>query len=90
MKDNLEKQRYELEVDGNIVFANYRRENGVLHLLYVEASPALRGTGTANQLLLDIMALARSRGEKVNPICGYAAAWLRKNQKDFGDLVVGG
>jgi uncharacterized protein len=87
MRDNPEKQRYELEVDGHTVFANYRREGNVLHILYVESPPVLRGTGAANQLLLDIMTLARTNGEKVNPICGYAAAWLRKNQKDFGDLV---
>jgi predicted GNAT family acetyltransferase len=89
MKDNQEKQRYELEVDGNIVFANYRREPGILHILYVESPPILRGTGAAGQLMQSLMELARSRGEKVNPICGYAAAWIRRNQKDFGDVVIG-
>jgi predicted GNAT family acetyltransferase len=29
---------------------------------------------------------ARAKGLKITPICGYAAAWLRRS-KEFGDLV---
>jgi predicted GNAT family acetyltransferase len=29
---------------------------------------------------------ARSKSLRITPICGYAAAWLRRS-KEFGDLV---
>jgi predicted GNAT family acetyltransferase len=33
-----------------------------------------------------VAADARRKGLKIIPICGYAAAWLRRS-KEFGDLV---
>src|SRR4051812_50194579 len=49
--DNVARSRYELDVDGRIVFANYRRNGSTLHIPYVEAPPSLRGTGAAGPLV---------------------------------------
>ena len=47
---------------------------------------ALRGTGAAGRLMAALSANARARSLRLTPICGYAAAWLRRS-KEFGDLV---
>ena len=84
--DNAERSRFELEVDGQIVFASYRRMGGRLAITHVEAPPALRGTGAAGRLMEGVMARARAEGAKVTPLCGYAAAWLRRH-KAYADLL---
>ena len=42
IRDNTERSRYELEIDGQIVFANYRRDGATLSILHVEAPLTLR------------------------------------------------
>ena len=86
VKDNVEARRYELEVDGQIVFGDYRRDGDVLSVTHVEAPHALRGTGAAGRFMQDLMETARAENFRVRPLCGYAAAWLRRHP-DYRDLV---
>ncbi|MDO9443131.1 MAG: GNAT family N-acetyltransferase [Beijerinckiaceae bacterium] len=79
MRDNVEAGRFEQEIDGLLVFANYRRAQGVLSILHVEAAPPLRGAGAASRLMGEIAALARAEGLRIRPLCGYASAWLRRS-----------
>ena len=78
--------RYEMDEQGLTSYADYRREPGRLMIDYVYAPPALRGTGASGRLMAALSADARARGEMITPICGYAAAWLRRS-KEFGGLV---
>jgi uncharacterized protein len=80
IRDNTARSRYELEIDGQIVFANYRRDGAILSILHVEAPIPLRGTGAASRLMRGIVESARATGAKIVPLCGYAAAWLRRHR----------
>ena len=84
--DNTERQRYEIEVDGQIVFAIYRRDGDVVHIRHVEAPVPLRGTGAADRLMVGIAAKARAENLKLLPLCGYARAWLRRH-REYADLL---
>ena len=84
--DNRARSRFELELDGQVVFADYRRRGADLVIPHVEAPHALRGTGAAGRLMQAIMEHARTEGAKVNPLCPYAAAWLRRHP-EFADHV---
>ncbi|MCW2242841.1 GNAT family N-acetyltransferase [Azospirillum canadense] len=86
VKDNPAKSRYELDVDGKIVFANYRRNGSTLYIPYVEAPPSLRGTGAAGRLMEGVMAIARAEGLTVVPICSYAANWVHRH-REHHDLL---
>lgn len=55
VRDNLERHRFELDVDGQIVFADYRRQGSSLIIPYVEAPRRLRGTGAAGRLMKAIV-----------------------------------
>ena len=59
VRDNPDQSRFELEVDGKIAFASYRREPGKLVVTYVYAPPVLRGTGAADRLLRRVAAAGR-------------------------------
>lgn len=84
--DALERSRYELDVDGQTVFVDYRREGERLLLTHVEAPPALRGSGAAGRLMEGVLEAARADGMKVVPLCGYASAYLRRH-KQYQDLL---
>lgn len=84
--DNTARSRFEYDVDGRIVFANYRRDGNTVYLPHVEAPPSLRGTGAADRLMRAIVETARRDGLRVVPICSYAAAWMRRH-RDCADVV---
>lgn len=84
--DNTARSQYELPVEGQIVFARYRRSGDVVSILHVEAPVNLRGTGASGRLMQGIMALARERGEKLVPLCSYAVAWMKRHP-ETADLL---
>jgi len=84
--DNPDRSRFELVENGLTVYADYRRHGDRLIIPYVEAPPALRGTGAAGRLMEGVLAIAREQGLKVTPLCGYAAAYIRRH-KQHHDLL---
>jgi uncharacterized protein len=80
MRDNAAAHRFELDEAGQTVFADYRRAaDGRLFIDHVETPMALRGHGAAGRLMAAIVEQARAEGSQIVPICGYAAAWLKRN-----------
>jgi predicted GNAT family acetyltransferase len=86
LRDNAAARRLEMDEGGQTVFADYRRSGGRLIIDHVEAPLALRGTGAAGRFMAALAADARAAGEKIVPLCGYAAAWLQRHP-DHRDLV---
>lgn len=86
VRDNPDRSRFELDVDGQIVFGNYRRQGDVLAITHVEAPMALRGTGAAGRFMQGLMEIMRRDAQKVVPLCGYARAWLKRH-REYDDLV---
>lgn len=79
VRDNTERHRFELEEEGATAFADYRRQGDRLLITHVEAPAELRGKGTAGRLMEGALAAIRAEGIKVTPLCGYAAAYMRRN-----------
>ena len=79
-------ERYEMDEEGLTSYADYRRQDGRLFIDYVFAPPELRGTGASGRLMQAVSTDARGKGLRITPICGYAAAWLRRSA-EFRDLV---
>lgn len=86
-RDNAAGNRFELEIDGLVAFADYRRRDGLLIITHVEAPVPLRGTGAADRLMRAVAEAARAEGLSIRPLCGYAAGWLRTH-REFRDLAV--
>lgn len=84
--DNTETGRFELIEQGQVAYADYRRSPGRLIIDYVFSPPALRGAGTAGRLMRGVADAARAENVKITPLCGYAAAWLKRHP-DTTDLV---
>ena len=84
--DNTAKSRFELEENGLVAFADYRRRDGIVVIPHVEAPPKLRGTGASQRLLEGVFAILRERGERALPTCSYAAAYVRRH-REHQDLL---
>jgi len=78
--------RYEMDEAGLTSYADYRLTGERLYIDYVFSPVPLRGTGASGRLMAAVSADARAKGLKITPICGYAAAWLRRSH-EFRDLV---
>lgn len=77
--DNTAENRFELTEAGATAFANYRREQGKIFILHVEAPEALRGKGTASRLMQGIFDMTKTAGAEIVPVCPYAVHWINKN-----------
>jgi len=84
--DNEARSRYELIEQGLTAYADYRRDRGRLYIDYVFSPPPLRGKGTSDRLMHGVATAAREDKLKITPICGYAAAWLRRH-REYADLL---
>lgn len=84
--DNTAKSRFELEENGELAFATYRKQGEVYTIPHVEAAMALRGKGTAGRLMEGIATIARANKYRIRPTCPYAVAWFRRHP-EAGDLV---
>jgi predicted GNAT family acetyltransferase len=78
--------RYEMDESGHTSYADYRKTGDRLYIDYVFSPVPLRGSGASGRLMAALSAEARDQGLKITPICGYAAAWLRRSA-EFRDLV---
>ena len=87
LRNNQADQRYEMDEQGMTSWADYRLSGDRLYIDHVESPPALRGSGAAGRLMAALAADAREQGLRITPICGYAAAWLRRSH-EFRDLLV--
>ena len=86
LRNDQARSRYEMDEQGQTSWADYRLSGGRLYLDHVESPPGLRGTGAAGRLMAALAADVRAQGLRITPICGYAAAWLRRSH-EFRDLL---
>jgi predicted GNAT family acetyltransferase len=86
VRDNPERSRFELDVEGQVAFANYRRDGGVYDIVHTEVPHELNGKGYGSDLVRGTLTLIRSRGQKMRPMCGFVRFFLREHP-EYADLV---
>ena len=86
VRDNPALSRFELDVEGGLAFANYRRAAGTVIITHTETPRALRGRGIASELVQGALELIRAEGSKVVAGCGFVVDYLRKHP-EFADLT---
>jgi predicted GNAT family acetyltransferase len=73
---NAARQRFELDVDGQTVFTEYRLSGGIMTLFHTLTPPALRGRGLAAKVVQAALDYARREGLKVIPLCWYVSSHI--------------
>ena len=88
IRNNLEAQRFEASIDGQLAVCDYRREGTLLVLPHTLVPPPLQGRGIAAQLVQATLDWARAEGLKVRPVCSYVAAYMRRRAETQDLLAV--
>jgi hypothetical protein len=84
VRDNKAQNRFELDVEGMLAFANYRLTPSTIIITHTETPRSLRGRGIASELVKGALELIRSDGRKVIAGCGFVVDYLRKHP-EFAD-----
>jgi predicted GNAT family acetyltransferase len=85
--DNVERHRFELEVDGHTAFSTYRREGTTIAILHTEVPSELGGRGVGSALVRGLLDIARAQGLKVRPLCPFVKSYIDKHA-EYADLAV--
>lgn len=85
IRNDTTRNRFELDVDGEIAFATYRRAGGVITFLHTETPPHLRGRGIASRLIRGAFEQVRAEGLKVRAFCPFVADYIAAHP-EFADL----
>ena len=89
VRDNPEKSRYEVSVDGRLAgFAQYRLDGERITMYHTEVEPEYEGRGVGAELARGALGDVRRRGLVVVPLCPFIAAYIRRHPGDYLDLVV--
>jgi predicted GNAT family acetyltransferase len=86
IRDNAVLGRFELDVEGGIAFAAYRKADGQLVIFHTEVPIGLRGRGIGSRLVRGVLDQARGRGLKVVPQCSFVAAFIGNNP-EYRDVL---
>ena len=87
LRDDAAHRRLEMDVRGQTVFANYRRDGQRLLIDHVEAPIGLRGSGAAGRFMEALTAHARRERLTLTPICSYAVHWLQRHPEQAAGVV---
>jgi uncharacterized protein len=87
VRDNTDRHRFEIEIDGHIAKAVYRLTLGVITFVHTEVPEALSGRGIGSKLADGALKAARARGLRVVALCPFIASYIGKHP-EFQDLLV--
>ena len=83
---NEQTHRFEVSLDGETAFAEYRLLHDALVLPHTVTPPALEGRGVGSALAKAALGYARLNGLKVKPLCPFIAGYIQKHP-EWQDLV---
>jgi hypothetical protein len=79
VRHNPAANRFEAIVDGLLCSADYVLDDDVMRMHHTGVPPALEGRGIAGRLVRAAFAYAEANGLRIQPRCGYVAAYVRRH-----------
>lgn len=86
INNNAAKHRFELDVEGHLAAAYYKREGDVITFTHTEVPAELGGKGIGSTLVRGALDQVRAEGLKVVPQCPFVKAWIGKHPA-YADLL---
>lgn len=86
VRDNPDRQRFEMPIEDDLAFVSYRRISGVVDMLHAEVPARFGGRGYGAVLVQGALDLVRAEGSRVIPTCSFVAAFIQRH-RDYQDLL---
>ena len=86
VRDDKANDRFVLDVEGAVAFANYRLTGDRVIITHTETPRALRGRGIASELVKGALGLIKADGHKVVAGCSFVSDYLDRHA-EYADLV---
>lgn len=87
VRENAEKNRFEIWVDGELAgFTEHRERGSAVAYVHTEIAERFGGKGLAGQLIRETLDIERERGTKILPYCPFVKAFIQKHPA-YLDLV---
>lgn len=77
--DNEKESRYEVEVDGEIAVADYRKSGDRIEFTHTKVPESLEGQGVGSALARAGLEHARREGLAVVPTCPFIASYIDRH-----------
>jgi predicted GNAT family acetyltransferase len=81
-----ERGCFEAIVDGLSCRLDYRLDGDLMRIHHTEVPARLEGRGIASALVRTAVGHARAHGLRIQPLCSYVGAWLRRHP-EHADLL---
>jgi predicted GNAT family acetyltransferase len=76
VRNNSDRRRFELAVEGDVAFVEYRLRPGVVSFPHTFTPSRLRGRGHAARVVQAALDWARAEGLRVEPQCWYVRDYI--------------
>ena len=77
--NNTEAHNFELFVDEQLSFIDYKMRDNKVYLIHTEVPAELQGKGVAEALVTKAFDYAEQHQLKVVPLCSYVQAFLKRH-----------
>ena len=88
-RDNEERSRFELDIDGTVAFVTYRKSPGAITLVHTEVPPELGGRGVGSKLGRATLDAVRAQGRVLSVQCDFIRSFMTKHP-EYNDLLARG
>jgi hypothetical protein len=79
VQDNVEHERFEVELEGTVSYAEYTLAEGTITFTHTLVPEALRGRGIGTQLVQAGLAAAKAQHRGVIPQCSMFSEYMRRH-----------
>lgn len=84
--NNPEKKRFELHIGDKMAIVEYIPAKKNIVYTHTEVPPEFEGQGVGGKLAHHVMEYARENGLKVQPLCPFIAAYVRRHP-EYNDII---
>ncbi|GGB13945.1 GNAT family N-acetyltransferase [Puia dinghuensis] len=85
--NNEQQQQFQLHIDGELAFLEYRFHDGILVLMHTEVPDQLGGRGIASALVVAAFDYARTHHLKVKVYCPFVLSYVKRHP-ELNDMVI--
>ena len=78
--------RFEILIEDNIAFIEYKLTDSILFLTHTEVPSALEGKGVGSAIVTKTFDYAQEKGYKIVPLCSFIQKYLKRHP-EWKDLV---